>query len=408
MNQDLPRSSHDGELASAVLVALAILFAVLTAPSVPNQNLVRDLAPPGGAGLGSLPADFVEAGSQVLFAGSNGYGNELWRSDGTANGGPSWSPISPRAPSRRPRATSARSARSCSSRSTFPVWAANRGARTARRKAFCLGDLMPGTSPSNVVSPVVFGSRVFFAANSPGSGNEVWTTDGSIAGTRLFTEIIPGIGGSDPRELVVAGARIYLSANHTSSGPEAEAPRNGSGLPRTFQVGLAKQLRVTMTVVAYLLLQELSRQLYDTELRTAQVSGPPLVMVKVAMRIAATVHGVRRCTCPLATHVEQLAARRGRARTALRRTRLPISASNSDGESTVKSRARGASPSRTTLGSIAKPLCRRPGHAALPNSPGLERSYGHHHRASATSDGGDCKRQVELHRQALVKELDAD
>ncbi len=134
MNQDLPRSSHDGELASAVLVALAILFAVLTAPSVPNQNLVRDLAPPGGAGLGSLPADFVEAGSQVLFAGSNGYGNELWRSDGTATG------------------------------------------------TFLVADLAPGAESSTPRDLRALGTILFFTVDVPGLGREPWRTDGTPQG----------------------------------------------------------------------------------------------------------------------------------------------------------------------------------------------------------------------------------
>ncbi len=78
-----------------------------------------------------------------------------------------------------------------------------------------------------------------------------------------------------------------------------------------------------MTVVAYLLLQELSRQLYDTELRTAQVSGPPLVMVKVAMRIAATVHGVAMHLPACYSCRDSGSAPRPRANGS-RRTRLPI------------------------------------------------------------------------------------
>ncbi len=55
---------------------------------------------------------------------------------------------------------------------------------------------------------------------------------------------------------------------------------------------LANQLRVTMTAIAYALLQELRRGLRDTELRSAQVGRLQLVLLKVAARITSSVRRI--------------------------------------------------------------------------------------------------------------------
>ena len=43
-----------------------------------------------------------------------------------------------------------------------------------------------------------FAGTMFFAAEHPGFGRELWTTDGTAAGTQLFLDLVPGAESSNP------------------------------------------------------------------------------------------------------------------------------------------------------------------------------------------------------------------
>ncbi len=63
------------------------------------------------------------------------------------------------------------------------------------------------------------GDRVWFTADDGVSGRELWSTDGTTAGTRLEADIAPGATSSRPQELTAVGARLFLSAS-TPAGRE--------------------------------------------------------------------------------------------------------------------------------------------------------------------------------------------
>ncbi|MCB1032652.1 MAG: hypothetical protein KDD47_02325, partial [Acidobacteria bacterium] len=55
----------------------------------------------------------------------------------------------------------------------------------------------------------IMGGRLFFSARTPGTGWEVWTTDGSAKGTRMLGDFCPGRCPIDgPPHLVVVGERV--------------------------------------------------------------------------------------------------------------------------------------------------------------------------------------------------------
>jgi len=58
----------------------------------------------------------------------------------------------------------------------------------------------------------VAGDQFFFAADSDEYGNELWVSDGTIAGTRLAVDIRPGFASSWPNELEVQGDTLYFTA----------------------------------------------------------------------------------------------------------------------------------------------------------------------------------------------------
>jgi ELWxxDGT repeat protein len=79
-----------------------------------------------------------------------------------------------------------------------------------------------------------FDGRQFFTTTSYAEGSELWVTDGSPAGTRLFADICPGQCGSSPTQFSVIGGRLYFSAQDALHGRELWALDAGAAAPRLF------------------------------------------------------------------------------------------------------------------------------------------------------------------------------
>jgi ELWxxDGT repeat protein len=75
---------------------------------------------------------------------------------------------------------------------------------------------------------VALGDRVFFAASDLAHGEELWSTDGTSAGTSLVRDIAPGFLGSYPRNLTVWRGRLYFRARDRLHGMELWSS-DGSG-----------------------------------------------------------------------------------------------------------------------------------------------------------------------------------
>jgi ELWxxDGT repeat protein len=69
-------------------------------------------------------------------------------------------------------------------------------------------------SPTAVVSSLtnVYG-QMFFAADDGVYGQELWTSDGTPAGTLLFADINPGPGSSQPGAFTVWNNRLFFPAD---------------------------------------------------------------------------------------------------------------------------------------------------------------------------------------------------
>jgi len=57
------------------------------------------------------------------------------------------------------------------------------------------------------------GSRLYFTASDGEHGRELWTSDGTTAGTTMLLDILPGPLASDPRWLTAAGGRLWFAAD---------------------------------------------------------------------------------------------------------------------------------------------------------------------------------------------------
>ncbi|MDP3233400.1 MAG: HYR domain-containing protein [Myxococcales bacterium] len=80
-----------------------------------------------------------------------------------------------------------------------------------------VADLSPGTSStfSSTSTLVAHGNRVYFS----GPGGEPWSSDGLAAGTSLLRDLTPGANNaSSPRNFLSVGARLYFDAAQGTTG----------------------------------------------------------------------------------------------------------------------------------------------------------------------------------------------
>jgi ELWxxDGT repeat protein len=90
-------------------------------------------------------------------------------------------------------------------------WALDRGATSPRPL-----EIRPGAAGSNPSSGVILGDRAFFFADDGISGRELWSTDGTPAGTRLLLDITPGPAGTlATGPLAMSGGRFTFTVGAT-------------------------------------------------------------------------------------------------------------------------------------------------------------------------------------------------
>src|SRR6185436_15348188 len=59
---------------------------------------------------------------------------------------------------------------------------------------------------------------VIFAANDGDSGIELWRSDGTAEGTRMFRDLLPGPASSNPDQLHSDGTRLFFIASTADGG----------------------------------------------------------------------------------------------------------------------------------------------------------------------------------------------
>ncbi len=83
-----------------------------------------------------------------------------------------------------------------------------------------VADILPGPRSSEIRWMTALGSRVFFVADDGVHGRELWTSDGTPAGTRLAADIFPGPESSLPQQLTAIGPVLLFSADDGVHGRE--------------------------------------------------------------------------------------------------------------------------------------------------------------------------------------------
>lgn len=85
-----------------------------------------------------------------------------------------------------------------------------------------LKDIVPGIvgSEPQLPGPARIGNDLYFTAETPQTGRELWKTDGTAAGTVLVSDIAPGSTGSAPQSLWALNGTLYFDAFTPATGRE--------------------------------------------------------------------------------------------------------------------------------------------------------------------------------------------
>jgi ELWxxDGT repeat protein len=76
----------------------------------------------------------------------------------------------------------------------------------------------PVAGAGGLANFVTVNGRLFFNGTDPTYGTELWTSDGTVSGTKIVADLFPGPAGSNPSPVVAAGSEGYFTANDGTDG----------------------------------------------------------------------------------------------------------------------------------------------------------------------------------------------
>jgi len=200
-----------------------------------GTRLVADLRP-GSTGSGAQQLCPLFQTVFFMASGSDSHGGELWRSDGTAAGTVMVRDICPGSASSQigvihPVPSMGRVFFSADDGlSGREPWTSDGTAAGT----FQLADIRPGASGSLLAHQGIFGNGAgfaYFRATTPNLGDELFMTDGTVAGTRLVGDLFQGTGSSDPIFLGELQGNALFRITTAVHGTELWVARPPTGFP---------------------------------------------------------------------------------------------------------------------------------------------------------------------------------
>jgi len=200
-------------------IGLVLAVSLPSAAGVPQ--LVHDIRPQTANDEVS-PSDFVDFDGRLVFVADDGVnGRELWMSDGTTGGTSMLVDIAPGATSSNPSQLAVMDgvlyffATDASGISRLMRLAGVGGTPEPLAALTPLPWLPADLSLycEGLWLPTRVGAKLYVAASDGQSGFELWSTDGTIAGTHQVADIGAGAANSAPCSLTTIGNLIYFSAN---------------------------------------------------------------------------------------------------------------------------------------------------------------------------------------------------
>lgn len=196
-----------------------ILISMLTQA---QPVLLKDINPSGG----SFPTSFTEVNGKILFVANDSiHGGELWVSDGTEAG---TSLLKESIPGKSYGGFNLKSGVPFNGKFIFSVDGSEYGPElwisdatesgTHLIKDIRLGKW--GSFPGYYYGFNLLNNQLFFQADDSLHGYELWVTDGTESGTKLFMDILPGTVGANPSSMIMCNNKLFFTANDSIYGRE--------------------------------------------------------------------------------------------------------------------------------------------------------------------------------------------
>ena len=181
----------------------------------------------------ALPTQLTAVGATVFFSANNGVnGVELWQSDGTPGGTTMVANLNAAGDANPSDLTAV---------GTNLFFNASDGTDTSLYITDGTTTTALKTFDVDAHNLVAMGGSLFFAADDDGtSGTELWTSDGTPAGTTLVKDINAGAPGSSPRDLTVIGSTLFFTAVDGVNGRElwsSDGTDGGTALVKDINTG---------------------------------------------------------------------------------------------------------------------------------------------------------------------------
>lgn len=124
--------------------------------------------------------------------------------------------------------------------------------RAAAGSPLLVKDIKPGAPSSEPASLIHFGDRLYFSADDGTYGEELWTSNGTAAGTSLVKDINLGAGRAFPAELTAAGSLLFFRAEDGTSGRElwkSDGTGAGTSLVKDINPGAVGSIPVELAAL---------------------------------------------------------------------------------------------------------------------------------------------------------------
>ena len=169
----------------------------------------------------SIPDGLINVNGTVFFNATDAtYGNELWKTDGTAAGTVLVKDINPGS-----NGSYLSDLTNVNNTLFFTADDGKNGAELWKTDGTAAGtvlvkDINPGKSGSFITNLININGTLFFVSNDGKNGAELWKSNGTAAGTVLVKDINPGKNDSFPTTLVNINNTLYFGANDGTHGLE--------------------------------------------------------------------------------------------------------------------------------------------------------------------------------------------
>ena len=194
--------------------------------SAVNTNIVMDIWP--GENNSSNPQNLISHGENIFFTADNGQnGTELWYSDSTATGTQMVKDINTNGSS-EPRSFVLSGDilyfTAYNDQYGRELWKSD----GTEEGTIMIMDIFVGTNSTFDwdLNEMLFGEqmilhdeKIYFTANSPEYGYEIWQSDGTMQGTNILLDLNPGNNSSYPWWLTSFGNKLYFTATNIEPYP---------------------------------------------------------------------------------------------------------------------------------------------------------------------------------------------